>query len=149
MLHLDTRRLPPRARMTGVLMLATLITAQSVHAEVRVEGNARTIRIEANQAPVAEVLTALGNTSIVHVRTIEPMDGTIDGVFTGPLEQVLSKLLAEYNYVLRKGRNSVELLIIGARGTRAIYNAPIRAPVHEGLAKQWRTPNNAAAGQKP
>lgn len=134
--------------MTGILVLAMLMTAHSVHAEVRIEGDARAIRIEANQASVADVLTALGNTSIVRVRTTEPLEGIVDGVFTGPLEQVLPKLLAEYNYILRKEQNSIELLIIGARGTQAIY-APTQPAVHESLAKQWRTPNNAAARQKP
>jgi hypothetical protein len=141
----------PRTCMAGVLVLAILMTvnAHSVRAEVRVEGDVRAVRVEASQASVADVLTALGPSFNVRFRTAMPLHGVIDGTFTGALEQVIPKLLSGYNYVLKKGQNSIELLILGTRGTRAVFIEPAKAPAQESLAKQWRTPIDTAKAKNP
>lgn len=141
----------PRARSSGVLVVAILmiVIAHSVRAEVRVEGDARAVRIEASQASVTDVLTALGPSFNVRFRTAMPLHGVIDGTFTGPLDQVIPKVLGGYNYVLKKERNSIELNVLGTRGTRAVFIEPPKAPAQESLAKQWRTPIDPAKAQKP
>ena len=46
--------------------------------------------------------------------------------------------LAGYNYVIKKEQNSLEVLVLGVRGTQAVAAAPPKA--QESLAKRWRTP---------
>lgn len=140
-----------RARTTGVLVLAILMTANAhpVRAEVRVEGDARSVRVEASQASVADVLTALGPSFNVRFRTVIPLQEVVNATFTGALEQVIPKMLDGYSYVLKKEQNSVEVLIVGARGARAVFVEPPKAPVQESLAKQWRSAISTTGAQKP
>src|SRR3954462_6888021 len=96
----------PAVRLTGttaVLLSLAAACATSVCAEVRVQGGAAALQIEARSSQVAEVLGELGKTLQVRVRTSVALDKIISGTYSGSLNQVLSRLLDGYNYVIKPG----------------------------------------------
>ena len=70
------------SRAIGCLIVALLMIggAESVAAAVRIEGEARAVRIEASQASVADVLTAIAENFNVRVRTSMPLNDVVDGL---------------------------------------------------------------------
>jgi hypothetical protein len=48
----------------------------------------------------------------------------IDGTYAGPLGQVLSRLLAGYNYAIKQGDAEIDVIIVSSHGEQAIP-API------------------------
>jgi hypothetical protein len=132
-----------RARTAGVLVLAILMTvnAFSACAEVRVEADARAVRVDASQASVADVLTALGPSFNVRYRTVMPLQGVVNGSYSGSVERVLSRVLDGYNYVLKRDKVGIEVLIIGKRGESAIPVVDTKPETARSLARQWRTPS--------
>jgi hypothetical protein len=108
-------------------------------AQVRVEGNVAAIRLEAREAPVSDTLYALGTPFNVRYRTSLPLDGVINGTYTGSLAQVMSRLLEGYNYVVKTERDTIEVVIVGKKGDRAVPIAQPPAPASRSLASQWRS----------
>jgi hypothetical protein len=112
-------------------------TTAAGHAEVRVNGDATALRIDASQSQVAEVLSALGPTLHVRVAAWVALDKRINGSFAGSLDQVLSRVLEGYNYVVKRGKAETEVIVVGARG-RAIAAEPLKPPPARSLAAEWR-----------
>src|SRR5437899_3259571 len=80
--------------------LIALILPHSVRAEVHVSGNAEAVRIEARDAPVADVLAALGTGVGLQFRSSAPLERRISGTFAGSLRRVLARVLEGYDFVL-------------------------------------------------
>ncbi|MEA2930298.1 MAG: hypothetical protein QOG38_2726 [Hyphomicrobiales bacterium] len=98
-----------------VLLLAT----QPGRAEVLLEGNAAAVRLEATQATVDEILAALGRTYNVRYRTTLALDRAITGTYSGPLAQVIARVLAGYDYVARSSPDAIEIAYVRPRGSAA------------------------------
>ena len=123
------------------LLLATLIGAGAsvAGAEVRVQGDIRAIRIDATQSQVSEVLSALGPALNVRYRASIPLEGAIEGTFTGSLREVLSRVLDGFNYFIKAGRHTIEVVVLGKRGEHAIPAALPQPPASKSLAAKWRS----------
>src|ERR1700757_3286659 len=97
---------PPRRRFSGwharavVALAVVIVTASPVHAEVRVNGDAGAVQVDAAQSNVAEVLAALESTFRLRVNTSVLLDRAVSGTFTGSLAQVLPRLLEGYDYFI-------------------------------------------------
>jgi hypothetical protein len=123
---------------------ATLVfgvtAAGPARAAVQVEGDAAALRIAARQAPVAEILAALGNALKIRYRAAAPLDGVIDGTYRGSLREVLADVLEDYNYVIKTADGQTEVVVIGRRGQRPMVAPPAPAGLAANPATQWRTP---------
>src|ERR1700686_2709300 len=97
---LKRRFLDWRDRAAAALAVV-IVTAGTVHAEVRVNGDAGALRVVATQSNVAEVLSALESSFRLRVNTPMVLDRAVSGTFTGSLAQILSRMLHDYNYIIR------------------------------------------------
>jgi hypothetical protein len=134
------------SRALNALVLACAVLAAAIpsaRAEVRLDGTAAALRIEADKAALSDVLAALGPLN-VRYRAAIGLQTEISGTYTGSLARVIARLLEAYDYVLRSNQDAVELLIIGKHGDGAIIARTSEAPPPSGLAAnpatQWRTP---------
>src|SRR5215470_10094806 len=85
-------------------------------AEVRVEGSLTAVRVTTNQDSVADVLSAFAATFNVKYRTAIPLDTVANATYTGSFGQVVSHLLDGYNYVVKRDRETTEIVILGRSG---------------------------------
>jgi hypothetical protein len=105
------------ARLAGVVLTGGLIAG--AHAEVRVQGSAAALQVDARQAKVAEVLSALAGLK-VRVRTSIALDRMVDGAYGGTLGHVLRRLLDGYDFVMAKTDDLTEVVVVGAGGEATV-----------------------------
>ena len=114
--------------------------ATSASAEVQVQGNLDGLRLLASGDALSDVLSALSAELPVRFRTAVPLSGEIKGAFSGPLTQVIARLLSGHNYVIKMDRGQAEIIVLGPGG-----EIPVAAklPVAgngpgNGVMKRWR-----------
>jgi hypothetical protein len=110
--------------IAGVLLAA--LHCNSVCAEIRVQGQADDVRVEARDASVAEILAALGERFALRYRGT-PGNGGITATFEGPLRRVVARVLAGYNYVIADRSDGIEVIVLSAGSPHAVP-APVVAP---------------------
>jgi hypothetical protein len=121
-----------------------IVTGGPVHADVRVNGDVTAVRVEATTSNVADVLSALESAFHLRVKTSVVLDSSVGGTFTGSLTHVVSRLLEDYNYFIRRQAGEIEVTVVGSKGDRAIAVEQPRMPAGYGLALQSRAlPNNS------
>jgi hypothetical protein len=131
---LPKRRLPDwRDRATAALAVV-IVTAGTVHAEVRVNGAASALQVVATQSNIAEVLSALESAFRLQVHTPIVLDRAIGGTFTGPLAQILRRMLEDYNYFIRWQATEIEVTVIGLTGDRAAAVQGPRPPTSPAMS---------------
>ena len=131
--------------------------ALPVRGAARIEGGIESLTVEAHNASLAEVLSALSARFKVQVRTPpELSDQRVDGSFHGPLRWVLARLLAGHNYIAKYSDDAVEIVVLGPAGSSAKAAAPAGSsakaatmdqpppPIHPKTAR-GRTRNAAVA----
>src|SRR6202140_2176378 len=122
---LPKRRFPDWRDRAVAALAVVIVTAGTVHAEVRVNGDAGALQVAATQSNVAEVLSALESAFRLRVKTPIVLDRAIGGTFTGPLAQILRRMLEDYNYVIRWQATEIEVTVIGLKGDRtAVVQRP-------------------------
>jgi hypothetical protein len=116
-----------------------VIWAHTAPAEVGVRGTVAAVQVSADEVPIAEVLTALGNDFAVRYRASVSLDATISGTYQGSLPQVLSRLLHGYDFVLKKEAEAIEVVIVGRWADRAVAAQSPKSPSGSNAATNWRT----------
>jgi len=110
--------------IAGVIFAA--LPANSLRAEIRVQGQAGDVRVEAHDATVAEILAALGERFALRYRgTTE--SGGVTATFEGPLRRVVGRVLDGYDYVIEPRGDGLEVVVLGAASSHAV-SAPVFAP---------------------
>jgi len=133
---LDVQR---ASRRRCALTLAAALAcgpATLARAEVHVEGNAAAVRVSTDRAKISEVLSAIAKTFQVTYRTAIPLDAQADSTYTGTFGQVISHLLAGYNYVIRRDEDASEIVVYGRRGEVAIPPPAPNPPAS--FLSRWR-----------
>jgi hypothetical protein len=118
------RRLEPIALIAGLIFAA--LPATSVRAEVRVQGQAGDVRIEAHNATVDEILAALRERFALRYRSSAGSD-SVTATFEGPLRRVLARVLEGHNYVIEPRGDGLEVVVLGAASSHA-EPAPVFTP---------------------
>lgn len=97
-------------------------------AEVNIAGPADAVRIEARDATVNEVMVALGAAFGLHYSTNKALDQRVTANYQGPLPQVIARVLAGYDYVVKNNAaDGVEVVVYGTAGSTpvpAVANGP-------------------------
>jgi hypothetical protein len=97
-----------------VIVLLFFSCATSARCEVSVSGTVAAARIDAQQAPLSEVLRALGKNFKVRYDTFIAIEEVIiSGTYSGALEEVLRRMLSGLNYVIKIREGTVEVTIVG------------------------------------
>jgi hypothetical protein len=110
--------------------------ATLARADVRIEGNPAAVRVMTDRAAISDVLSAFAENFKTTYRTSVPLDAAAEATYAGSFGQVVSRLLEGYNYVVKKDRETTEIIVFGRRGEVAIPPpAPKGAP---GILSRWR-----------
>jgi hypothetical protein len=126
--------------------LALDSVAAGVAVRVDVEpggGGSGGVVVDASDATVAEVLTALGETGDVHYRSSIDLGRTVSGTYKGTLQQVVSRLLQGYNFTLQISDNRIEAVIIGLAGATPTMGQPTPAVAAANAADSATTGTSA------
>ena len=95
----------------AIMLLAMAAHAASGPAEVRVEGSASSVHVNARDATRADVLAALAKRFDLRVRGAAG-DGRISADFDGPLRRVIASVLDGYDYVIRTRGDGLEVIVL-------------------------------------
>jgi hypothetical protein len=115
--------------MRAAIAFAALFHAQFVRAEVRVTRDSGIVRIEAHNASVQEILSALHDRFGLQYRSATPLQFRISATYQGPLQEVLMRVLAGYDFFVRPHAGTVTVVIIGSSRTAGEFQAA--PPVEE------------------
>jgi len=115
-------------------------SATPLRAAVSVNGDSAFVRLEASNAPISEVLSALEAAFHIRHRASVPLDQAISGTYRGPLRRVLSRVLDGFDYyIANTAEGRMEIAIVGRPGAAPVVgNLPSAAVA---------TPQPAAASQ--
>jgi hypothetical protein len=80
-------------------------------ADIRVQGSADDVRVEAYGATVAEILAALGEHYAVRYRGA-PGSSAVTATFAGPLRRVLVRVLKGNDYVIKGSGDGLEVIVL-------------------------------------
>jgi hypothetical protein len=132
------RRLVVALAFVVGLILGSTWGRSSARAEVKVSGDPAAVQLVARQGTVAEALDALASTFRVRHTALVPLNGGVSGTYRGTLAQVLTRVLAGFNYVLTIKGDSIEVLIIDRPGV-TLAGAPVPPALPENIdpAAQW------------
>jgi hypothetical protein len=108
----------------GLACLAALSATQA-DAEVRVDGGRDEMQVRVENDTVGHVLETLGQNVSLHYRSAAPLNKVIGGSFSGSLEQVLSRVLAGYDFAVRYNLQDVEIFVVGESGVAPIPPPPV------------------------
>ncbi len=125
--------------MMARVMIVPLVLAAyaaSARAEIRVEGPASDVHIDARDATVGDVLAALAERFGLRVRG-SVGDRRISADFDGSLRQVITRVLDGYNYVIRTRGDGMEVMVLSTSSPHAMP-APIYSPPTYPAAKLRR-----------
>ena len=101
-------------RLTSFLIFVGLIFSVSVpvRAEVSIEGGTDALRVETNRASLEDVLAALRARFNLRYHTSSALDGSITGIYQGPLERVTSRLLDGYDFIMKRSAENIEIFVL-------------------------------------
>ena len=117
------RSISPMVLPIAGVLLASL-HCSCVGAEIRVQGQAGDVRLEAHDATVAEILAALGERYAVHYRGTTGSGG-VTATFEGPLRRVVARVLNGHNYVIQARGDALEVIVVSV-GSSAAAEPPMR-----------------------
>lgn len=120
------RRIRPSALPIAGLLL-TALHCHEVRAEVRVQGEARDVRVEARDATVADILAALGERFALRYRGSTGSQA-VTANFEGPLRRVVARALDGYNYVIRERGDGLEVIVLSSTSPNAVVPPPQPPP---------------------
>ena len=108
-------------------MLVAALFCNCIHAEVRVQGDVRDVRVEVHDATVAEILAALAERFALRYHG-SPESGAMTATFEGPLRSVVARVLFGYNYVIHARGDGLDVILLSTQSPHAVPPPPI-APV--------------------
>jgi hypothetical protein len=100
-------------------VLVAALHGSAVGAEIRVQGSADDVRVEARDATRAEILAALADHFAVSYRGETESRG-LTATFEGPLRDVVKQVLAGYNYVINSTGNGLEVVVVSPESDKAV-----------------------------
>jgi len=118
---------PMTLTISGALVAA--LFCNRVHAEVRVQGDVRDLRVEVHDATVNEILAALAERFALRYRGSPGGDG-ITATFEGPLRNVVMRVLGSYNYVMRASGDGLDVVVLSTKSPHAVVPPTIAPPTY-------------------
>ena len=107
-------------------------------AEVNVAGSVEAISVVSSDASISEILSAMTATFGVRYRTETALDDIVNANYSGSLKEITSRLLVDYNYIIRHDGETVEIIVFGRHGGRPPAVQPPPPAPSKSFAAQWR-----------
>jgi hypothetical protein len=145
---------PPGLRGLLVLGLVCLsaFSPTAANAEVAVDGDRDQMQMSVDNDTVGRALEALGQKEKLQFHSSTPLNKVIGGSFSGSLEQVLSRVLAGYDFAVRYNLQDVEIFVVGKSGVAPIPPPPVEnspQPQTAPTDTDQDTPNVSLAATPP
>lgn len=102
----------PRTLFCAVGLALTCALPVPAFAQPEVRGNADAMQIDAQNASLGEVLTALRESFGVRYNGRAKLDGAISGSYSGPLQRVISRLLTGHNYLMSVSHGEIQITFL-------------------------------------
>lgn len=87
------------------------------------QGDPAAVQLEVHRTTVAAVLAALSTAYRISYQSATALDQARDGTYSGPLGQVIARMLAGYNYVIKNDGEALTVIIIGRTGDQPAAGA--------------------------
>jgi hypothetical protein len=100
-------------RIAGLAAAVLLLGAGVASAELRISGDRESVSIEAQDAPLKDILDALRQSFQVEYKPVAGLERSITGTFSGSLHRVLTRLLIGNDYIIRSSAHGMEIVIVG------------------------------------
>jgi hypothetical protein len=112
------------------------------HAEqLQLQGDATALRLDLHQTTIIDVFSALRTTFHIKYRSLIALNEPLNGTYAGSLESVIARVLNGYNYVIKRESATIDVIIFGKSGERAVAN-PGLIPLRHRAAAAYRTTRN-------
>jgi hypothetical protein len=111
------------AKLWGTAAGLFMLVASIAHAGVGVQGTPEAIRVEADNATIEEVLSALHDAYDLTYASKVPLVKQVTGIYDGPLSRVLAQLLHEMNFVLSHRGKALHVVITSTVGRQPTPSA--------------------------
>lgn len=124
-------RKPFLPQLATAAFLAWCLSCGDGAAEVRLSGTQDRVVLQTHDATMPEILAALRSAFDLEVELKGATARKFTGVYTGSVRQVLSRLLADDDYVLRTASDSISIRLLGnsaADSAAAPSNLPSTTP---------------------
>jgi hypothetical protein len=108
------------------------------HAGLNVSGTAAALRVVADSDPLGAVISAVAVNCHATYRTAVALDETVSGNYSGSLDAVIAHLLSGYDYLIRHDGTTIDIVVIGRRGARAVAPQPPPTAAAATAASRWR-----------
>ena len=103
------RRLLAFAIVSGTLLA---VSGNAARAQVRVDGSSDAVHVEARDVPLQDVLAALHAKFNLYYRTDDALETRKTGIFDGPLQRVLARILDGYDFAMKVTPQGIEVLVL-------------------------------------
>ena len=145
---LTRRRNSVLPKRYGAILVGALVVLLSPvsNAETRLTGQIDAVRMEARDASIEDVLTALGAAYGLRFRTVTPLGAHITRTFTGPLPKVVAQVLEGYDFVSKSTNGAVEVTVVGVVGDRQAVPSPEAVPAFATLLTPPASPSTPPPG---
>jgi hypothetical protein len=130
----------------SILIVASVFASLhsvAAFAEALVTGERNAVRIEARDAPVENVMAALGARFGLQYRSAIALDRRITGTYEGPLERVVSRLLEGNDFVIKTTADGLEATVYAGKLGEAQGGRSVRATPYVPPPSPARTRRNA------
>jgi hypothetical protein len=84
-----------------------------VQAETHVAGESAALRVDAQNATLQEVLTALRASFGLQYKISTDLNRSVSGTYSGSLREVITRLLNGYDFFVRKVGDDLEVIVVG------------------------------------
>jgi hypothetical protein len=108
--NVGTRAPPARAAIMLVVVLS--LASTRTLAGIDVSGSAEAVTVEAQNAPIDEVINALSHAFNVQYHGPIDLKHRITGTYRGSLRRVLIRILEGYNYIVKSSPDRVEVTVL-------------------------------------
>jgi hypothetical protein len=105
-----------------------VVSGEEGRAEVVVKRDRDEIRVSIKNDTVGHVLEALVQNGNLHYRSTAPLDKVIGGDFSGSWGQVLSGILAGFDFAVAYRPQGVEIVIFEESGGKPVSAPPTEGP---------------------
>jgi hypothetical protein len=109
-------------------LLLAVLQSHPVCAQIRVQGSAENIRLEAHDATVEEILAVLRARFDLRYRDAA-LNRRVTATYEGSLRKILARVLDGYDYVIGPKGDKIEVIVVSTGSPRQARPAPPPPPV--------------------
>jgi len=133
-------KVPSATRRRSIALAVTLASALPLAArgEVHVEGNPAAVSVTTSRDSIGDVLSALDAAFRMQHRSAIALDAAANPTYSGPIERVIANLLDGFNYVVKRGQGTTEIIVFGRRGEAALPPPAPKPAQTTGVLSRWR-----------